>query len=350
MNGGDEFSFIGDPQLSLSTASTAPFTDDLSHQQPQNKRRKSTRACGPCRKAHVTCNESRPCTRCVKRNMADSCEDVPRKERKSSGSHCQGHSSVTAIDARWRAVNSTLTALNAGVNPLMLNSSAPSTTPTVSSSSLYYNARPAPVAPPAPGTASGSGVSFENRLRTVYTYSHTPFDYSRSFAKLIKYVKDTMDRDKILRICQSLARIRPALISVIMTLNRDDLVLMEQCFLRMVLEFEKMLPAIGTPTALWRRTGEIVLISYEFSFLTRWHSSDLLRTCIYEIMDGESAVVYWEKFAHSAFDYSKQAVFECKLISPRGDGIQCACCFTVKCDIFDIPISVIGQFLPILVK
>jgi len=37
-----------------------------------------------------------------------------------------------------------------------------------------------------------------------------------------------------------------------------------------------LLPLTGTPTAVWRRTGELVAVGQEFSILTEWPLSDLL--------------------------------------------------------------------------
>jgi hypothetical protein len=41
----------------------------------------------------------------------------------------------------------------------------------------------------------------------------------------------------------------------------------------------------GTPTVVWRRTGEITLVGKEFSLLTQWSRDALLskKTYIYEV-------------------------------------------------------------------
>ena len=50
-------------------------------------------------------------------------------------------------------------------------------------------------------------------------------------------------------------------------------------------EYEKLISFSGTPTAVWRRTGEIVLVGKEFSLLTQWSKEALLdkKTFIYEV-------------------------------------------------------------------
>ncbi|KAJ3088596.1 hypothetical protein HK102_008396, partial [Quaeritorhiza haematococci] len=48
------------------------------------KRRKVGQACVACRKAHVSCDDTRPCKRCVKKNIAHLCVDAPKKNEITS--------------------------------------------------------------------------------------------------------------------------------------------------------------------------------------------------------------------------------------------------------------------------
>ncbi|GME73460.1 unnamed protein product [[Candida] boidinii] len=50
--------------------------------QTRKKVKKTSRACTHCRKAHMTCDDSRPCKRCVAKGLHDSCFDAPRKKKK----------------------------------------------------------------------------------------------------------------------------------------------------------------------------------------------------------------------------------------------------------------------------
>ncbi|KAJ3218700.1 hypothetical protein HDU67_004482 [Dinochytrium kinnereticum] len=45
----------------------------------KTKRRKVSTACVTCQKAHVSCEEKRPCQRCIRRGEAHLCTDAPRK-------------------------------------------------------------------------------------------------------------------------------------------------------------------------------------------------------------------------------------------------------------------------------
>ncbi|KAJ3405049.1 Transcriptional regulator of nonfermentable carbon utilization, partial [Chytridiales sp. JEL 0842] len=159
-----------------------------------------------------------------------------------------------------------------------------------------------------------------------------------------------MAKPEVMRICRALAHFRPSFMSVIMNLSEQDLVFMEKCFQRTLIEFEKLIGFSGTPTVVWRRTGEIALVGKEFSFLTQWPKEQLLEnsTHIYELMDVKSAVEYWEKFSLLAFDNSQQScMMNATLISARGDPVHCAFCFTIKRDIFDVPLAIVGNFLPL---
>ena len=65
-------------------------------------------------------------------------------------------------------------------------------------------------------------------------------------------------------------------------------------------------------------------------------------------MDARSVVDFWEQFAYIAMDNSAQSVVsKCNILRPDGTAIPCAVCYTLKRDIFDIPLCVVGSFLPI---
>ena len=52
-------------------------------------------------------------------------------------------------------------------------------------------------------------------------------------------------------------------------------------------ELDKLISFSGTPTVVWRRTGEICLVAPEFCMLTEWPLEDLVRAgrkkYIYEV-------------------------------------------------------------------
>lgn len=65
---------------------------------------------------------------------------------------------------------------------------------------------------------------------------------------------------------------------------------------------------------------------------------------IYEFMDKNSTLDYWEKFAGHAFENTTQSVMTtCTLVKPDGKLVPCAWSFTIKRDIFDLPSLVVGN-------
>ena len=88
-----------------------------------------------------------------------------------------------------------------------------------------------------------------------------------------------------------------------MPLSLDDEIFVEKCFQRSLLvrhylsllrprndlaqELDKLMSYSGTPTVVWRRTGEICLVAPEFCMLTEWPLEDLVgsgrKKYIYEV-------------------------------------------------------------------
>jgi hypothetical protein len=86
-----------------------------------------------------------------------------------------------------------------------------------------------------------------------------------------------------------------------MPLTEEDEIFVEKCFQRSLIvsrppmanfmilfgmqELEKLISFSGTPTVVWRRTGEICLAGMEFSMLTEWRHDELVgrRKYIYEV-------------------------------------------------------------------
>ncbi|KAK3822535.1 MAG: hypothetical protein JOS17DRAFT_753901 [Linnemannia elongata] len=214
------------------------------------------------------------------------------------------------------------------------------------------NTAAAPTGFHPPGVARVSKRKFpSNTPENVYANTKQPFNYTDGFHYLLRYVRERMDKEEMMRICRAMAMFRPSFIALIMNLTPEDLIFMEKCFQRTILEFEKLISFSGTPTVVWRRTGEIALVGKEFSLLTQWGRDQLVgkKTYIYELMDNQSAVEYWEKFSTHAFENTEQTVMTtCILLSPTNRVVPCTFCFTIKRDIFDIPLAIVGNFLPIL--
>ncbi|KAI9327601.1 hypothetical protein DFJ73DRAFT_954803 [Zopfochytrium polystomum] len=254
----------------------------------------------------------------------------------------QRHAERAAVPAvRRRAAASPAAAL--------ASAAAAASPTTASAAALAPPVPPPPPAQPAPAR-SGSDAARREAIRDVYAKVTQPYDYISGFHHLVKYIKERFDRKDIIRICRALIQFRPSFMAQIVNLSYEDLIFMEQCFQRTLLEFEKLTDSSGTPTVVWRRTGEIALVGKEFSLLTQWTRDDLLRrpTYIYELMDSASAVEYWERFASLSFDASRQScMMTAVLLSPTRRPVPCSYCFTIRRDIFDVPLAIVGNFLPL---
>jgi len=150
-------------------------------------------------------------------------------------------------------------------------------------------AAPAPI--PAVARTSGSTPNLTRPPSTApqalaaYQQITKPYDYRQGFHYLVHHLKSRMAKPDIMRICRALAHFRPSFMAQIMNLSEEDLVFMEKCFQRTLVEYEKLINCSGTPTVVWRRTGEVALVGKEFSLLTGWSREQLLgkKTYIYEV-------------------------------------------------------------------
>ncbi|KAI9316846.1 hypothetical protein BX666DRAFT_1858376 [Dichotomocladium elegans] len=384
-----------------------------------NKRKKATRACFHCQKAHLTCDDARPCQRCIKRGLAPTCADAVRKKAKylqDQGSETDTTTTATtpptttaptattanATDTREysrisrlnnnnnnnnnnnyssssnhrptlppASAATTRSTSNGGLGNAGTSSGFPSDLLQLSSNLSHQPAdsvitpyitpsQPLPLFPMsttaafAPGanplandkTGNANGRRKQHTPETVYMNVKRPFNYAEGFHYLIEYVKEKMNRDDLMRISRSLALFRPSFLALIMNLTEEDLVFMEKCIQRTLLEYEKLISFSGTPTVVWRRTGEVCLVGKEFLLLTQWPRDTLLnkKTYIYELMDNRSAVEYWEKFSTHAFDNTdKSCMYSCILKTPHQKPVPCTFCFTIKRDIFDLPSVIVGN-------
>jgi len=167
----------------------------------------------------------------------------------------------------------------------------------------------------------------------------------------MKVLPFRFEKNEILRIVRALALFRPSLIAIQMPLTEEDEIFIEKCVQRSVIELNKLISYSGTPTVVWRRTGEICLVGPEFCMLTEWSKEELLgtRKYIWELFDNQSVVEYWENFAKHVFENTAQSVYsQCALLKPDGTPVPVTFCFHIRRDLFDLPSLVIGQWLPVL--
>jgi len=167
-----------------------------------------------------------------------------------------------------------------------------------------------------------------------------------------------MARQRILR---TLGVFRPTFRAISQNLKDVDLVLVEEFFERLLLDYDRVFTSMAIPACLWRRTGEIYRGNKEFAALINVALDELRdgRLAIYELMAEESVINYWEKYGNIAFDNGQKAVLtSCLLKNPdtanspnsqsgRGGVINCCFSFTIRRDKYNIPSCIVGNFIPI---
>ncbi|KAG0239740.1 hypothetical protein BGX31_002517 [Mortierella sp. GBA43] len=180
-----------------------------------------------------------------------------------------------------------------------------------------------------------------------------PYNYVNGYSRLQKYMDSNMSNISRQRILNVMGTFRPAFRSVAQSLTDIDLVLVEEAFERLLLDYDRVFSSMGIPACLWRRTGEIYKGNKEFASLVNVPLEMLRegRLCIYELMAEESAVNYWEKYGNIAFDAGQKAVLtSCLLKNPDPDSqnvISCCFSFTIRRDKYNIPTVIVGNFLPV---
>ncbi|KIY74402.1 hypothetical protein CYLTODRAFT_416242 [Cylindrobasidium torrendii FP15055 ss-10] len=416
------------------------------------KKKKATRACQHCQRAHLTCQTARPCERCIKRGIADTCTDGVRKkakylldEEELSQKTAQKPSPpasqpqlqqappppppppsepapidpipdpmfTPSYDPNFpfgsEAANLEYSILSAilgnpsppdsnntpppdfwppslSINPPFLTypyqeqsqadlqkHSADTVQPDLSEVSRdtdtedFVNDTLHPLQPRYPLDARARSPTLfgdvlndaldpspKSSLQSINDRVHAPYDYTEGYHFLMKHLPSRFEKNDILRIVRALAIFRPSLIALQMPLSVDDEIFVEKCFQRSLLELDKLMSFSGTPTVVWRRTGEICLVAPEFCMLTEWSMEDLLpadgrKKYIYELFENQSVVEYWENFASHAFENSTQSIYShCVLLKPNGAPVPSTFCFSIRRDLFDLPSAVIGQWLPLL--
>lgn len=200
--------------------------------------------------------------------------------------------------------------------------------------------------------AQGTEVSFKEPDE-IYEKVTKPFSYTPGYHSLIAYLKKRFSKDMLVRMAESIAAYRPSFIACTNSLKESDLIFMEQCFQRTLLTYDNFIKVSGTPTIVWRRTGEIAYVGNEFCLLTGWGKDELLykkRKFIVELLDDRSVLEYFHLFLKIAFgDFLGATMTECTLLTPKNDvKIRTGCMWTLKRDVFGIPMMIIGNFLPIL--
>ncbi|CAJ0924016.1 13292_t:CDS:2 [Entrophospora sp. SA101] len=282
------------------------------------KRRKVTHACVYCRRSHMTCDEGRPCQRCIKRNIGHLCHDEPKgtqnlQKIQNPPVHVVQPNLLTMSAATSNGMNqntysniamqnfphtteysqfpltfasedmghefTVLTDFLENINGNRHNLHDPVRSSLDNTTKFFLTA-----ADPSDGTS-------EDRLTQVINAKFQagllkPYNYVNGYTRLQKYMEKNMSNLNRMRIGNSLCTFRPSFRRIAQSLTDIDLILVEEGFERLLLDYDRVFSSMGIPACLWRRTGEIYKGNKEFASLVGVPFEMLKegRLCIYEVM------------------------------------------------------------------
>ena len=84
-----------------------------------------------------------------------------------------------------------------------------------------------------------------------------PFNYVKGYARLNKYMEQTMQASSRQKILRQLDKFRPKFRERMQSLTDVELVLVEMWFERCLMEYDRVFASMAVPACCWRRTGEI---------------------------------------------------------------------------------------------
>ncbi|KAI9804594.1 MAG: hypothetical protein M1833_006667 [Piccolia ochrophora] len=191
---------------------------------------------------------------------------------------------------------------------------------------------------------SGDNDSAEDRMNALLQAKYDagllkPFNYVKGYARLSHYMEQNMQPSSRQKILRQLDKFRPKFRERMQKLTDIELVRVEMWFERKLMEYDRVFASMAIPACCWRRTGEIFRGNKEMAELVHVPIEKLRdgKVAIYEIIEEESIVSYWDKFGTIAFDISQKAMLtSCFLKNPdpnaKNSSIHCCFSFTIRRD------------------
>ncbi|CAD6928544.1 unnamed protein product, partial [Tilletia laevis] len=112
----------------------------------------------------------------------------------------------------------------------------------------------------------------DERLRKVIHAKYDagllkPYNYVNGYARLNRWMEKNVSPQSRRRILKPLSVFRPAFRAIAQSLTNVDLLIIEEHFERLLLDYDRVFSTQGIPACLWRRTGEIYKGNKEFANL-----------------------------------------------------------------------------------
>lgn len=195
----------------------------------------------------------------------------------------------------------------------------------------------------------------EQSRRFSYNYEHTdpsevykrvtePFPNRQSFHNMVAFLKNRLDQAQFRQLMGSLSKLKAYFDSISRPLSNDDNLFVEQSFQRSLLEEEKQFALTPVPCLVWRRTGVVTAVSPRFTKLTQWTSEDLKSEFLMRALSNESIMRYFENFQSASLRQSSDFKFDCTLITHSGKEILTEAEVTIRKDLFNLPLTLLGRF------
>lgn len=197
-----------------------------------------------------------------------------------------------------------------------------------------------------------------------------PFMYYQSYLRMQAYTEMHLTPTGYSRVLSLLESVKAVIRNIVERMSEMDMLVEEEAFQRLTMDYDRYLSAVSVPCALWRRTGEIVRVNESFlqligsSSQSFWKRPDL--PALYEYLSEDSLINYWERYDGVCVDDSQKAVLTRAFLKKYPCGghhqqsdmmdpqlivpilhVPCLFSFTIRRDPYKLARLIIGQFMPV---
>jgi len=297
--------------------SLKPQTITCKPNPPPVRRKKASRACGHCQKAHLTCDDGRPCLRCTKRGLSKTCADGVRKKAKylsdyddallvrpRPGIKRSSEDPLEAEDCKKVSVATNEHDCRLSISWAdmdLIENVGISQYPNVETSAFEGETIGSANTPGHTWALGGLEEWLARFESGVSSSSSGALDSLIHLQGNVKQVSQPSQRRQ--RMQQWVARINRLveIRKLTMNITADDEWMLKRNLDRSLMELERIISLSGTPTMIWSASGEILKVGDEFCMLTEWNREDLIGKHIETVFEPESLEEYLDLVESSLF-------------------------------------------------